>query len=75
MEGRGGGAFSTGMFPPVSPGPIFLDNVACRGTETDLLECTHNGLGVHNCQHFEDAGVACSSESEARRPHNTIFVA
>ena len=43
-------------------GIIWLDNVRCKGTESSLLECSHNGILKHNCQHSEDAGVACSSE-------------
>ena len=41
-------------------GPITLDNVACVGTETQLLDCRANAIGVHNCAHSEDAGVICS---------------
>ena len=39
--------------------PIFLDDVGCAGTESSLLSCSHIGIGVHNCVHPEDAGVAC----------------
>ncbi|XP_061754239.1 scavenger receptor cysteine-rich domain-containing group B protein [Nerophis ophidion] len=40
-------------------GPILLDNVECHGDEKGLSECTHSGLGQHNCGHHEDAGVIC----------------
>ena len=42
-------------------GPIWLDNVECKGTEGLLLECPHQGLGHHNCGHYVDAGVICPS--------------
>ena len=40
-------------------GAILLDQVACTGNETRLVDCPSNPVGVHNCSHFEDAGVTC----------------
>ena len=36
-------------------GPIFLDSVICLGNESILAECQHQGIGAHDCTHFEDA--------------------
>lgn len=41
-------------------GPIFVDNTRCRGTEAELLLCSANEVGVHNCDHTEDAGAICA---------------
>ena len=46
---------------PDGTGQIWLDDVECLGTETNLFSCTHNPLGQHNCAHFEDAGVRCQA--------------
>ena len=39
-------------------GPIFLDQVACRGDEQRVLDC-NSFLGVHMCDHTQDAGIRC----------------
>ncbi|XP_039630683.1 deleted in malignant brain tumors 1 protein-like [Polypterus senegalus] len=41
-------------------GQIWMDETVCRGNESSLLICGHNGLGKHNCGPQEDAGVICS---------------
>ena len=45
--------FTNGM------GQIWLSDVQCVGTETRLIDCDSNPLGVHYCHHYEDAGVVC----------------
>ena len=40
--------------------PFFcMDQVACTGTETRLVDCPSNPLGDHDCSHYEGTGVTC----------------
>ena len=47
-------------------GPIFLQMLGCIGTESDLvgpLGCQLGSpVGVHSCDHSQDAGVICTGK-------------
>ena len=42
-------------------GPIWLDSLLCTGRESNLLNCSHRGIGVTYsfCGHDDDVGVQC----------------
>ena len=44
-------------------GSILLDNLMCDGHESSLLECVSSDqIGLHDCEHNEDAGVRCEGK-------------
>ena len=41
-------------------GRIWLDEVRCTGSESRLIDCPANPIGIEDCTHPEDAGVRCT---------------
>ena len=58
----GGVRAISGKYIPDGTGQIWLDNVACSGSEPSLSSCPHSEWGRHNCLHSFDAGVECFSQ-------------
>ena len=53
-----GSAYSNAYFG-VGSGPIFLDDVQCTSSSSQLLECSSRPILTHNCLHSADASVRC----------------
>lgn len=43
-------------------GPIWVDQLNCSGNESRIEDCPANEWGIHDCTHFEDVAVHCTSE-------------
>ena len=43
-------------------GKILLDNLKCKGDESNLFNCMHNGIENHDCNHCKDIGVVCQKD-------------
>uniref|UniRef100_K1R2P6 Deleted in malignant brain tumors 1 protein n=1 Tax=Magallana gigas TaxID=29159 RepID=K1R2P6_MAGGI len=52
-EAYGGAVFGRGS------GTIWLDNVNCIGSESNIAECSHSPWGTNNCNHGDDVSINC----------------
>ncbi|XP_052714536.1 deleted in malignant brain tumors 1 protein-like isoform X2 [Crassostrea angulata] len=48
-------------------GTIWLDNVYCIGSESNIGECSHRPWGFNNCNHGEDVSINCLPNDTAVR--------
>ena len=53
-----GSSYSNAHFG-TGTGNIFLDDVQCSSSSSQLLQCYSRPILVHNCLHSSDAGVGC----------------
>ncbi|XP_074607172.1 uncharacterized protein LOC141860089 isoform X3 [Acropora palmata] len=49
----------TGAHYGQGTGPIWMDDVACSGSESHLNDCRQRGWGPHACTHSKDSSVFC----------------
>ena len=50
-------------------GPVFMNNVECQGTEDSIFFCLSDAIGVHDCDHNNDAGVVCPGKVVSLVPY------
>ena len=67
------GALATTVFGPGEGGPVFLSEVQCTGTETQLAQCPSAGLGQHNCGLQDSTGVFCDTRGVCPHIMHCIF--
>ena len=59
FTGDTGGTPYYNAFFGAGTGPIYLDDVDCTLSDSQLLECSSRPLLTHNCDHHADSGVGC----------------
>lgn len=39
--------------------PVIMDDLQCRGEETDIAACHFRGWGISNCDYTEAVAITC----------------
>lgn len=55
-------------------GSVLLDELSCSGHEKTLDNCGSSGWYISDCDHTEDAGVACESKLTEFSSSNTFTI-
>uniref|UniRef100_A0AAV2KE53 SRCR domain-containing protein n=1 Tax=Knipowitschia caucasica TaxID=637954 RepID=A0AAV2KE53_KNICA len=50
-----------GYYDKPASGPIWMDDMKCKGTEKYLHACTFKGWGITDCTHKEDVVIQCDA--------------
>ncbi|XP_066266533.1 scavenger receptor cysteine-rich type 1 protein M130-like [Branchiostoma lanceolatum] len=58
--------FHYGAWYGEGSGKIWLSDLKCTGTETQIRQCAHADWGVNSCTHAHDLSVDCLQEFEIR---------
>ncbi|KAI8496774.1 scavenger receptor [Branchiostoma belcheri] len=55
------------MVTSIRTGPIYMDDLRCDGNESSIFNCSYAGWTIHDCDHGQDVGVVCRTDSSRIR--------
>ncbi len=58
----------------ISTTRIWLDELRCLGTESRLINCPANAIGIANCGHSQDVALICEATA-SKRVYQLICIA
>jgi len=56
-------------------GQIWLDDMACVGSELSIANCVHSPWGTNNCGHNEDVSISCAAPTTTTTTTTTTTAA